>query len=126
MADTKKGGPQGLQATITAGLGAAATASCIQWIDPKYAQYWAGLASLVVPVIGYFAARVVAAMDEPEELTRYKARLNRDLKHQKAILKDKNVPDDIKEGVREKYGQTMLKLATANQDYNGQGLVIDE
>lgn len=126
MAETKKSGPQGLQATITAGLGAAATASCIQWIDPKYAQYWAGLASLIVPVIGYFAARVVATMDEPEELTRYKARLNRDLKHQKAILKDKNVSDDIKVGIKEKYGQTILKLATANQDYSGQGLVVDE
>ncbi len=65
-------------------------------------------------------------MDEPEELTRYKARLNRDLKHQKKILKDKNVPAEIKEGIKVKYGQTMLKLATANQDYNGQGLVIEE
>lgn len=126
MADTKKGGPQSLQATITAGLGAAATASCIQWIDPKYAQYWAGLASLIVPVIGYFAARLVASMDEPEELTRYKARLKRDLKHQKKILKDKHVPAEIKEGIKVKYAQTMLKLATANQDYNGQTLVIEE
>lgn len=126
MADTKKSAPQSLQATITAGLGAAATASCIQWIDPKYAQYWAGLASLIVPVIGYFVARLVASMDEPEELTRYKARLTRDLKHQKKILNDKNVPAEVKNGVKEKYGQTMLKLATANQDYNGKGLVIEE
>lgn len=126
MADHKNGGPQSLQATITAGLGAAATASCIQWIDPRYAQYWAGLASLIVPVIGYFVARLVASMDEPEELTRYKARLNRDLKHQKKILKDKNIPSEIKEGIREKYGKTMLKLSTANQDYSGQGLVIEE
>lgn len=126
MADLRKGGPQSLQASITAGLGAAATASCIQWIDPKYAQYWAGLASLVVPIIGYIAARPVASMDEPEELTRYKARLNRDLTHQRKILKDKNVPADVKEGIKEKYGQTMLKLATANQDYNGHELVIEE
>ncbi|HBP6410101.1 hypothetical protein KZ854_13670 [Pseudomonas aeruginosa] len=126
MADLKKGGPQSLQASITAGLGAAATASCIQWIDPKYAQYWAGLASLVVPIIGYIVARLVASMDEPEELTRYKARLNRDLTHQRKILKDKNVPADVKEGIKEKYGQTMLKLATANQDYNGRELVIEE
>jgi hypothetical protein len=126
MAETKKVAPQGLQASITAGLGAAATASCIQWIEPKYAQYWAGLASLIVPVIGYFAARVVAAMDEPEELTRYKARLNRDLKHQRKMLKDKNVPNEIKDGIKVKYGQTMLKLATANQDYDGGGLVEEE
>lgn len=65
-------------------------------------------------------------MDEPEELIRYKARLNRDLKHQKKMLNDKNVPEAIKAGLRDKYGQTMLKLATANQDYKGQGLVVEE
>lgn len=126
MANSTKAGSQGLQATITAGLGAFATASCLQWLDPKYAQYWAGVASLVVPVIGYIAVRVFASMDEPEELTRYKARLDRDLKHQKKLLKDKNVSDEIKVGVREKYSQTMLKRATANQDCNAQGLIIEE
>jgi hypothetical protein len=130
MADSKKSGPQGLQATITAGLGAAATATCIQWIDPKYAQYWAGLASLIVPVIGYFLARWFASMDEPEELTRYKARLKRDLKHQLKILNDRHVTDDIKKGVKKKYSETMLKLSTANQDYKeqgaAQGIVVDE
>lgn len=125
MANSQKVAPQGLQATITAGLGTLATASCLQWIPADQAQYWAGVASLTVPVIGYLAARIFASMDEPEELTRYKARLLRDLKHQKRILKDKNISEEIKAGISKKYEQTMLKLATANQDYNGQELITD-
>jgi len=69
-------------------------------------------------------------MDEPEELTRYKARLKRDLKHQLKILNDRHVTDDIKKGVKKKYSETMLKLSTANQDYKeqgaAQGIVVDE
>lgn len=123
MANSQKVGPQGLQATVTAALGGIVTASCLKWIPAEDAQYWAGVASLIVPGIGYLIARFAASLDEPEELTRYKARLKRDLKHQNKMLKDKNVSSTLKEEIREKYSQTMLKLATANQDHDGQRLV---
>lgn len=126
MTDGQKVGPQGVQATITAALGGIVTASCLKWIPAEHAQYWAGIASLVVPAIGYVIARVAASMDEPEELTRYKARLKRDLRNQKRMIRDRNIPSDIKDGLREKYGQTMLKLSTANQDYTELGLVVEE
>ena len=126
MADSQKKAPQGLQASITAGLGTFATASCMKWLPPEHAQYWVGATTLIVPVIGYFIAKFFSSIDEPEGLTQYKARLQKDLKHQKNILKDKNISEDDKDGVRAKYSATMLKLASANQDYTSQGLVLEE
>ncbi|TDF86310.1 hypothetical protein [Pseudomonas sp. H9] len=126
MAEGQKIAPQSLQASITAGLGTFATASCMKFIPPADAQYWVGAATLIVPVIGYFIAKWFSAIDEPEGLTQYKARLNKDLVHQKKILEDKHIPEEIKEGIREKYTNTMLKLATANQDFTQQGLVLEE
>lgn len=126
MADGQKIAPQSLQASVTAGLGTVATASCMKWIPPEHAQYWIGITTLIVPVIGYFVARFFSAIDEPEGLTQYKARLNKDLAHQKNILEDKYIAEDIKAGVRGKYADTMLKISTANQDYTSQGLVLEE
>lgn len=126
MAEGQKVASQGLQASITAGLGTFATASCMKWMPPDDAQYWVGAVTLIVPVISYFITKFFSAIDEPEGLTQYKARLNKDLAHQKKILNDKHIPDEVKEGVRGKYASTMLKLATANQDFTQQGLVLEE
>lgn len=126
MSGDQKKKPQGLQATITAGLGTLATASCLKWIDPKDAQYWVVVANLVVPVIGYFFAKWFCAIDEPEGLTQYKARLDKDLASQKKVLEDKHISEDLKSEVRKKYAETMLKLVTANQDYSKDGLVLGE
>lgn len=126
MADGQKVAPQSLQASITAGLGTFATASCMKWIPPDDAQYWVGATTLIVPVISYFIAKFFSTIDEPEALTQYKARLSKDLAHQKRILKDKHISDEIKSGVREKYTETMLKLATANQDFTNKGLVVED
>ncbi|MCV6429384.1 hypothetical protein [Pseudomonas aeruginosa] len=126
MAESQKVAPQGLQASITAGLGTFATASCMKWIPPEHAQYWVGATTLIVPVISYFIAKFFSAIDEPDGLTQYKARLSKDLAHQKKILDDKHISDDIKAGIREKYTSTVLKLATANQDYTNQGVVVDD
>jgi hypothetical protein len=115
--------PQGLQASITAGLGTFATASCMKWLPPEHVQYWVGTATLIVPVIGYFIARVFCRIDEPEGLTQYKARLNKDLSSQRKILKDKNISPEIKAGIQEKYTLTMIKLASAHQDFTPQGIV---
>jgi Na+/melibiose symporter-like transporter len=124
MAEGQKIAPQGLLASVTTVLGTFATASCLHWLPPEHAQYSVVATTLFVPVISYLIVRFFSSIDEPEELTRYKARLNRDLAHQKKILKDKDVPQAVKESVREKYANTMLKLSTANQDYTEQGLVI--
>lgn len=126
MAEGQKIAPQSLQASITAGLGTFATASCMKWIPAEHAQYWVGATTLLVPVIGYFIAKWFTAIDEPEGLTQYKARLNKDLVHQKKMLADKHISQEVKAGVREKYTATMLKLATANQDYNANGLVLED
>lgn len=126
MGESSKNVPQGLQASITAGLGTFATASCMQWLPPENAQYWVGATTLIVPVIGYFVARFFYRIDEPEGLTQYKARLKKDLSNQKKILKDKNISTGVKRGIQEKYTSTMLKLASANQDYTAQGVVADQ
>lgn len=126
MAEGQKTTPQGLQASITTALGTFATASCMKWIPAEHAQYWVGTVTLVVPAISYLITKFFTAIDEPEGLTQYKARLNRDLKHQKKLLKDKNVPDEVKQGVRQAYAQTLLKLSTANQHYTQQGLVVED
>lgn len=126
MGESSRNVPQGLQASITAGLGTFATASCMHWLPPESAQYWVGATTLIVPVIGYFIARFFHRIDEPEALTQYKARLKRDLCNQKKILKDKNISTDVKNGIREKYTSTMLKLASANQDYTAHGIVADQ
>lgn len=126
MADSQKVAPQGLQASITACLGTFATASCMKWLPAEHAQYWVGATTLIVPVIGYFVAKFFCSIDEPEELTRYKARLNKDLAHQKKILKDKHITNEVKEGIRQKYTSTMLKLASANQDFTSQGVVVED
>lgn len=125
MADLPKVAPQGLQASITAGLGTFATASCMKWLPAEDAQYWVGATTLIVPVIGYFIAKFFSRIDEPEGLTQYKARLKKDLVSQKKILKDKNISPTVKRGIQEKYTATMLRLASANQDYTVQGIVAD-
>ncbi|KAF0863948.1 hypothetical protein [Pseudomonas sp. LD120] len=125
MEDSPKIAPQGLQASITAGLGTFATASCMKWLPAEHAQYWVSATTLLVPVIGYLVAKFFYSIDEPEGLTQYKARLKRDMASQKKIMKDKNVSEDVKKNVREKYTSTMLKLASANQDYTAQGVVAD-
>lgn len=125
MADLPKVAPQGLQASITAGLGTFATATCMKWLPAEDAQYWVGATTLIVPVIGYFVAKFFCRIDEPEGLTQYKARLKKDLASQKKILKDKNVSTNVKKGIQEKYTSTVLRLASANQDYTPQGVVAD-
>jgi len=125
MSDDQKKAPQGLQATITAGLGTLATASCLKWIDPKDAQYWVVVANIVVPVIGYFLAKWFCAINEPEGLTQYKARLDKDLASQKKVLEDKYTSEDLKREIQKKYDETMLKMVTANQNYTKDGLVIE-
>lgn len=125
MEDSPKIAPQGLQASITAGLGTFATASCMKWLPAEHAQYWVSATTLLVPVIGYLVAKFFYRIDEPEGLTQYKARLKRDLSSQKKILKDKNVSAEVKNSIREKYTSTMLKLASANQDYTAQGVVAE-
>ncbi len=126
MAEGQKIAPQSLQASITAGLGTFATASCMKWIPAEHAQYWVGSVTLVVPVISYFIAKWFAGIDEPEGLTQYKAMLNKDLEHQRKMLADKHLLPEVKAAVREKYTATMLKLATANQDYRASGLVVED
>jgi len=97
----------------------------MKWLPPEDAQYWVGTVTLVVPAISYFLTKFFSAIDEPEGLTQYKARLNRDLKHQKKLLKDKNIPDEVKQGVRQAYTATMVALSTANQHYTPQGAVLE-
>lgn len=126
MSDSQKSSPQGLQASITAGIGTFATATCMKWLPAEHAQYWVGACTLLSPVVGYFIAKFFWSIDEPEELTRYKARLRRDLKHQKSILRDKHASAVVKDDIRRKYDETIVKLSTANQDYSSSGLVVSE
>lgn len=126
MSDAQKSAPQGLQASITAGIGTFATASCMKWLPAEHAQYWVSACTLLSPVVGYFIEKFFWSIDEPEALTRYKARLRRDLKHQKKILEDENVSDAVKADVRAKYEETLIKLSTANQDYSSDGMVLSE
>ncbi|WP_205588425.1 hypothetical protein, partial [Pseudomonas aeruginosa] len=70
-------------------------------------------------------AKWFSYIDEPDGLTRYKARLKRDLAHQRKMLKDKNVSSKVKEDIQKAYEATLVKLATANQDYTDQGLVVE-
>ncbi|MBB3103759.1 hypothetical protein [Azomonas macrocytogenes] len=126
MTDNRNTAPQGLQASITAGIGTFATASCMKWLPPEDTQYWISVCTLLSPVVGYFVAKFFCSIDEPEELTKYKAWLNKDLTNQKKILKDKNVPEDVKKEVRQKYTETTLKLASANQDYSPRGIVVND
>jgi len=125
MEDSPRSVPQGLQASITAGLGTFATASCMKWLPAEHAQYWVSATTLLVPVIGYFIAKFFTRIDEPEGLTQYKARLKRDMCSQKKILKDKNISAEVKESIKEKYTLTVLRLASANQDYTAQGVVAE-
>jgi hypothetical protein len=97
----------------------------MKWLPAEDAQYWVGATTLIVPVIGYFVAKFFCRIDEPEGLTQYKARLKKDLVSQKKILKDKNISEEVKKGIKEKYTSTMLRLASANQDYTSQGVVAD-
>ncbi|HCE5541334.1 TPA: hypothetical protein NI869_005091 [Pseudomonas aeruginosa] len=126
MSDGQRTSPQEFQASVTAVLGGFVTASCLKWTPAEDAQYWAGAASLIVPIIGYLVAKWFSYIDEPDGLTRYKARLKRDLAHQKKMLKDKNVSSKVKEDIQKAYEATLVKLATANQDYTDQGLVVEE
>lgn len=126
MTEPQKSAPQGLQASITAGVGTFATATCMKWLPAEHAQYWVGACTLLSPVVGYVIAKFFWSIDEPEELTRYKSRLRRDIKHQRKILKDKNVSESVKSGVRVKYEETLVKLSTANQDYSSSGLVVTD
>lgn len=126
MAEDKSKAPQGWQATITAGLGTLATATCLKFIHPDHAQYCVVIANIVVPVIGYFAAKWIATFDEPGELTQYKARLKRDLENQKKVLDDPHTSEKLKEEVLKKYDETMLKMLTANQSYTKDGLVLED
>lgn len=125
MADSPKIAPQGLQASITAGLGTFATASCMKWLPPEHAQYWVGATTLIVPVLGYLIAKFFCRIDEPEGLTQYKAQLKRDLSSQRKMLKDNNLSAVVKDDIRKKYDSTVLRLASANQDYTPQGIVIE-
>lgn len=125
MEDSPKIAPQGLQASITAGLGTFATASCMKWLPAEDAQYWVSATTLIVPVVGYFIAKFFCRIDEPEGLTQYKARLKKDMSSQKKILRDKNVSAEVKNSIREKYTLTVLRLASANQDYTAQGVVAE-
>ncbi|MEE1923216.1 hypothetical protein V0R50_13170 [Pseudomonas sp. 148P] len=126
MDDSPRKSPQGLQASVTAVLGTFATASCMKWLPAEHAQYWVGASTLIVPIVGYCIAKIFYRIDESEGLTQYKARLRRDIKSQKKILKDKYVSEAVKEGVRSKYEATILKLASANQDYTAQGIIVEQ
>jgi len=117
--------PESLQATLTAGLGAAATTTCLKWLPPEDAQYWVGICTFVVPGVVYFCIKWFSALDEPAELIRYKAHLKKDIAHQKKILKDKHASEVLKAAIRLKYDETILKLSCANQDYSSKGIVID-
>lgn len=125
MSDSTKQGTQTVQAYATTAIGSLLTMTCLNLIPEQYVQYGVVSSSLITPFLAMYFVRVYLGFNEPGELTRYKARLLKDMRQQKSILGNKHLSIAAKKDIQKKYDSTAIKLATANQDFSN-GMVVIE
>ncbi|HBO5165871.1 hypothetical protein [Pseudomonas aeruginosa] len=118
--------PEGLQASITTGVGTFVTASCMKFLPPEHTQYGIVVCSLAIPFAVLFLTKIFIAYNEPQALVEYKALLKKDLRGQKKILKDKNISEKTRSDIKRKYSETLVKLSTAHQDYPDDGVAASK
>jgi nitrogen fixation/metabolism regulation signal transduction histidine kinase len=89
-------------------------------------------AKTIIPVIAGIASPFIAAgisrlqrkVEQAPELTDYLTAYENDLKYQKKALKDKNLSADVRADLEKRYSNTVLKMATAHQDFRSETLGI--
>ena len=89
-------------------------------------------AKTIIPVIAGIASPFIAAgisriqrkVEQAPELTDYLTAYENDLKYQKKALKDKNLSAEAKADLETRYSTTVLKMATAHQDFRSETLRI--
>lgn len=125
MSDSLPQGNQTIQAYATTAVGSLLTMSCMSLLPDEHVQYGVVSASLVTPFVALFFVRIYQSVNEPAELTKYKARLHKDMKQQKKIIKNCALSAASKKEIQKKYDDTAIKLATANQDYSKGTIVVE-
>ena len=123
MGEHQKIGERPVQACTATALGALIVLLGTKFF-PLHADVVAGISAVITPVVSLYIAKWYAANNEPQGLISYKARLRRDMKNQLAVLKDKRTSDSTKLLVQQKYDETQMKYATANQDYEENSLSV--
>lgn len=89
-------------------------------------------AKTIIPVIAGIASPFIAAgisrlqrkVEQPPELIDYLTAYENDLKYQIKALKATNLSDDARKNLEKRYSDTVLKMATAHQDFRSGTLGI--
>ncbi|WP_316677610.1 hypothetical protein [uncultured Tolumonas sp.] len=110
--------PVGIKTSIGAstGIGAVLVTVCNQVLPAEWKEIGLSCVPLFSPVLSYGGVYLYNRLIESPEVVAYKARLRRDLRELKSIIKDKHVADETREQARTDYSATRLLLANTGRN----------
>lgn len=113
----------GLTATIT-GLLVSISALFTADLSTEAKTIIPVIAGIISPFIAAGISRLQRKVEQPPELTDYLSAYENDLKYQRAALKDSNLSVEVRAELEKRYSNTVLKMATAHQDFRTEALGI--
>ena len=111
----------GLTATIT-GLLVSVSALFTADLSTEAKTIIPVMAGILSPFIAAGISRLQRKVEQDPKLTDYLSAYENDLKYQKKALKDENLPVDARANLEKRYSDTILKMATAHQDFRSEEL----
>lgn len=113
----------GLTATIT-GLLVSISALFTTDLSTEAKTIIPVIAGILSPFIAAGISRLQRKVEQAPELTDYLSAYENDLKYQKKALKDNSLSVEAKAALEKRYSDTVLKMATAHQDFRSEALGI--
>lgn len=116
MADPVKS-PVGIKTSISAstGIGAVLVAVCNQLLPTEWKEVGLSCVPLVSPFLSLGGVYVFNRLVESPEIVSYKAKLRRDQKALKKLIKDKLLDEESRNKAKKEYAETSLLLATVGR-----------
>ena len=111
----------GLTATIT-GLLVSVSALFTADLSTEAKTIIPVIAGILSPFISAGISRLQRKVEQDPKLTDYLSAYQNDLNYQKKALKDNNLPADARANLEKRYSDTILKMATAHQDFRSKEL----
>ncbi|UUT22123.1 hypothetical protein [Pseudomonas sp. T8] len=113
----------GLTATIT-GLLVSISSLVTSGLSEDVKMIIPVIAGIISPFIAAGVARLQRKVEQPPELTDYLTAYENDLRYQKRALKNRSLTPEAKAAIEKRYSDTVLKMATAHQDFRSKSLGI--
>ncbi|MBB3141253.1 hypothetical protein [Halomonas organivorans] len=113
-----KVGNRTAQTFFTGGVGTLFTMLATSFAPEEFVQIGVYASVFFAPFLSAYCTKLLNSLDEPDELSKYKAGLKKDIRFCKKCLKDKRLDEGQKKKYGKNYDKAMNKLSQANTDFH--------